>query len=1102
MWSVYMDEIKANEVGALLRGRMGLIIGPSITKHSGCMDEINQKLAERGDVDRKETFVLTGDAVAEKGVSDADVREWVREAIGAQKKSSLLAHITKNRWCAVLSAALDGHFEDAFRQEADRHATWQPVTVLADLTMPSPPRTVPVYKLLGVLARDNFAVSTVSYLDRRSAWRHAVKGFADLVKGNPVLCLGLGDLTWVLADLIAELIGERSAMPSPLLFLTDDPVCGNSKVLQLLNRRTRVLRVRGTVRDVARCAAAAEKEGFTKAIPFPEDDDAPLAKLRKFDDIATLVNDQIEARIGRSEQHRLRDILFSPSVARWDPFAHELDFRRTLGQQALVTLTTALADASGESEAYLVSGGAVTGKTVLLKRLALDLARAGAVVLWLKPSSYPDGPRLLRDLFKEISETAGTKRAVIVMDDPIGFGSLAPRDVVLAAQAADLRIIFLAGVRSSEWGVWEPDDLVGGLRLMTQVEVPDVLDEAEWAALPDYLVTLGVAADRVAAEKSIAGVQSHSARDTLSMLYWLLPETRAGIGSSIRDEYHRLGDVAGLAKVILGTVNQGTGVLKSAYEMVAVADHYRASIPMEVLVTALGVAYHEWVDATKPDSAAWGLFYCEDSVDGQICYRTRNSIVTRLIVEAINGGTLGRTGELRVLSQMLRACTGRSSPVYREFCVRVLVPHEKLDRLDYDEGLQLYDEAINALPNPDKTLTHHKGLWVKNKGHDALLATRILEQALSTPVFPYAQKGEADSHIHTSIAAAILDGMNEGKEKPDEGKAKILDHLSKARSKDFFNPRAVHVQANLIAHLAAKNEQSGSPDHFAIVNQAVADVDHTLLLLRGQVTRSTQPASDIQMLEQIRDTVMIKTSSLEDLRHEAERVWTEFRSQEGFVLVARKLFGAAQEKNKKYDVAYSYCAGVIEKIEAAGASPSVPLYAVTAQIYYVWRVRRQTYSGTGTIDWDVLRDLCHPVVSSSPLKQDPLYKHIYALSLAHLGKWPESNALYDQLRQVGIPSHVLWVPRDFLLNEKGGVRTVQGVIRTGTQRDYFYAEDLEMDFYLDRKGSWRRAGEIDHGAIQFSFAGPVVVNWDQGEVRGGTSRPGSSSGTRPPPSAK
>jgi hypothetical protein len=128
-----MDEIKANEVGVLLRGRMGLIVGPSITKYSGCMDEVNQKIADLGGVTRGSTYITTGDALSEKGVSETDIRGWLRDAVGGQMKSSLMGHIMKNRWCAVLSAALDSHFEDGFRQEADKHATWQTVTVLGDL---------------------------------------------------------------------------------------------------------------------------------------------------------------------------------------------------------------------------------------------------------------------------------------------------------------------------------------------------------------------------------------------------------------------------------------------------------------------------------------------------------------------------------------------------------------------------------------------------------------------------------------------------------------------------------------------------------------------------------------------------------------------------------------------------------------------------------------------------------------------------------------------------------------------------------------------------------------------------------------------------------
>jgi hypothetical protein len=56
----------------------------------------------------------------------------------------------------------------------------------------------------------------------------------------------------------------------------------------------------------------------------------------------------------------------------------------------------------------------------MLKRLAWNLAREGAVVLWLKPWSSQEGSRFLADLFMEVGTLEiDQKRIIIVMDDPI-----------------------------------------------------------------------------------------------------------------------------------------------------------------------------------------------------------------------------------------------------------------------------------------------------------------------------------------------------------------------------------------------------------------------------------------------------------------------------------------------------------------------------------------------------------------------------------------------------------------------------------------------------------------------------------------------------------
>ncbi len=53
-----MDEIRAGEIVDLLRGRMGLVIGPSITKQPNSLDEVNVKIAEQAQIKPRESSRL------------------------------------------------------------------------------------------------------------------------------------------------------------------------------------------------------------------------------------------------------------------------------------------------------------------------------------------------------------------------------------------------------------------------------------------------------------------------------------------------------------------------------------------------------------------------------------------------------------------------------------------------------------------------------------------------------------------------------------------------------------------------------------------------------------------------------------------------------------------------------------------------------------------------------------------------------------------------------------------------------------------------------------------------------------------------------------
>ena len=75
-------------------------------------------------------------------------------------------------------------------------------------------------------------------------------------------------------------------------------------------------------------------------------------------------------------------------------------------------------------------------------------------------------------------------------------------------------------------------------------------------------------------------------------------------------------------------------------------------------------------------------------------------------------------------------------------------------------GCRYHNAALGALPLPDRTFIHQKGLWMKDKANDPLLAKSVLEEALVTEVYPYTERGEAEEHIHTSIAATLLDAAD------------------------------------------------------------------------------------------------------------------------------------------------------------------------------------------------------------------------------------------------------------------------------------------------------------------------------------------------------
>ncbi len=1070
--------ITLTEAETLFRGRLGLIFGPGITLSHEFYTELAQFLSKKWSIPCDGTYLQVGQKALAQGVSPDEVKGAPAEFLKPLTPFTHVNRVANVKWSAALSLTLDGIFEDAISRACERRTSGFTVTQVLKLPQALPPKTIPIFKLLGCVTQ-NLIYSDIGYTAYRPRWRYAVQEFADRVQEHAVICLGLKGCDWLFLDLLSQVLSEPKTTLRPLVLIEAEfAQQSRSAVLELCQDRTQVLFIDSSLGDLIGRINDVEDAGTTVPLAFRKPQ-TESEWLFPYQDIVAPVNWQLTSPLSGGERTQLLDLLFSPALPRWDPFFHKLDFRRTVGTAMLDAVIKPIRSRRG-IPAFCLIGTAASGKTTLAKRLAYDLASRGDYAFWFRRSFYPNLSTLLVQFFSTLAEKAEKRRRIyFFVDDPLRLGSLSIQAISAIAEAQGIKAIFVVIARTSDWTTHDPQDMVGELEPVQEFRLKDQFEPEELSALPNYLVSLQIYPDKKAAKAEIDGSPSRSTADTLGLLYWLLPKTRQAIKQSIQEEYLRLGESSGLSRVIVGAYNKTTEFLRRAYSMVAVSENYRTPVPVEVLVSALNVPYRDWLDSVSSDGPAWGLLYRETSPSGQtICYRIRNSIVTSILVDTINGGKLAHTGEVQQLEALLNACTG-TSPVYREYCVSILVPRKNLSHLDYEDGLRLYNAALAALPFDDRTIRHQKGLWIKDKGNDPLLAKQTLEAALKSPVYPYADRAEAEEHIHTSLAATILDAVDHGQTHLDQALPELLQHLDHARSDAFFNPRAVHVQANLMLRLISRLRDADSADTFNLLNQAIDEVDSALLVLKNPLRQERDyPARDIEFLEDVSGKLYQRILPLDELMGSAEHLWENYGRQEGFVIAARKLYHVAREKGtgSSYNEAFSYCQRTLNEIQAKSQPPAPDLCAVAASIYYHWNVNRyDSRAANRQIDWPMLYELVNVVVKAPKYTGDVFYKFIAAVALAQQGKWRDADFLFSQIRKARIPNDQLYEPRAVLLDSDGIRMRLQGYITGTDERHYFKSDKIDRDFFLSRFENWPRVGEISHSYITFSFAGPLAV---------------------------
>ena len=1062
-----MELIDGKDLGAVLNARTGLIIGPGASLYPGVFREFVASVGAPG---------VDIPLVSQANTNDhfnARLKSFLADkspGVGVKELGAV-------PWTAILSLSPDSYLEEAIIAQQTGRLRTRTVDVLdEDLRRPPTARAMPCYRLMGNATSSSYSLTQVQYFKRKAQWQAAIHGFRDATKAGPVVCLGLAELPAVMLDLFSYFLGDRLGPPSKLVFLHDDPLVSNRGLEELVSGHTAVFKAHATLGELVRVVRERfiVKAGQTPAANADELH-WPIIELSSFSHLAISVNKEAATKTTEKNSNRALDLLFSPDVPAWEPFLLDMDLRRELEAEMVDELVEYIEGNRLFPASAVLVGSSATGKTTMLKRVSLQMARKGYAALWMVPSLHPDNVATLKEMFKRIGAARNKRKepVVVFVDDVYSHGHGFARQIALAAEQASVPVIIVIALRASEWDGRNAAEISGGAVSISTWHLDDSLTEEEWRRLPSQIHKIGLAMTLESAEERVAAAESKHARDTLAVLWALAPKARGPIKSAIRGEYVRLGSPRTLSSVVANLSALASEPLRRAYEIVAVCSSYGVPVPVEVLVSALGIDYATWLQEASPTGPAWGLLYPVENEDAAV-YRTRNSVVEETVLETLNGGALGHSGEVRVLGDVLSKCDGNGI-VYREFAVRV-VTSQQFQRLGFEDGLGLIETICSTLPFPDKTLVHQKGIWIRRKGKNPSEAKRVLLEALATENYPNAMRGEANEHIYTSLAASVVDEVKRRQVDARAARKEIFEYLTKARSDRFFNPNAVHVAATAVREYIQQLGGEAPADSLQLANHVLSDIDATLLVYG--VARSPLHESDAAMLGDARDRLVTVVVGAVELERVAEEVWASSSSQEGFAMLIRKLFYDAMRTKKGSDFkeAWERSVAIVDRIEAARRTPLPNIARSMAHLLYQWRVKGMV-PGQADLkaEWPRIDGLAKAALRGVPAGSDPATRYVYGLALAHQGKWADARGAFSEIKGGGVPTPLFVAARDYLVYDTGARKKIQGVVRAGAREDFLECREPRWDFVLTRKDAWPPPGNEAFGFVRFSYSGIFMV---------------------------
>jgi tetratricopeptide (TPR) repeat protein len=384
----------------------------------------------------------------------------------------------------------------------------------------------------------------------------------------------------------------------------------------------------------------------------------------------------------------------------WGPIQQHLDIERSVTERILKDLILpAIEPKAGAQELVLIKGHAGSGKSVVLHRLAWELAtQLEQLVLFLKPSGT-----LSIDPFRELSRV--TNKRVYLCVDGLADRAADIESLLSVARKERIPLTIIGSERYHEWNIGcaalEPYVAsVHEVRYLSETEIGRLLQKLTEHGSLGHLGSMTLEQQRLE-------LAEHAGRQLLVALH----EATFGkpFGDIIQDEFSSI----------------PSSEARALYLTVAILHRLRASARAGLISRIHGIPFKDFrARLFKP--LEFIVFARESDSGGDIVYETRHPHVAELVFERVLVDADARFDEyMRVLSAL-----DVDYSVDRDALLRLL-NHRSVRDLFPDAAMvrRLYEAAV-ARAGEEPGLLQQRALFEMNADHGNLeLAETLISRA-------------------------------------------------------------------------------------------------------------------------------------------------------------------------------------------------------------------------------------------------------------------------------------------------------------------------------------------------------------------------------------